>query len=270
MLSRVTAFIIALLPSVSPADADYLMHDRHASVVDIALADITLVGRYFEAERTGRGPAILLLHGWSWPENDPSWGMISAAVAFQRAGFTVLVPSMRGWPPSGGEDDCAGKQVEDVLQLLEWLGQQSGVDAGKLFLAGFSQGGQVALLAATHDAPVQALAAFAPVVQPGSWGEDTNVEGIRDYVMEECGGPDGWPLRDVMFRASRVQRPLLLVHGDADRRVPTQQSTRLYQKLTELQRPVTLKLIAGAGHDQDKVLQSQLAIDFFRSIIGTF
>jgi dipeptidyl aminopeptidase/acylaminoacyl peptidase len=267
-MARVLVFIIAALPWIGLADSDSSMHNRHTSIVDIALSDITLVGRYYEVERSDRGPALLLLHGWSWPDNDPSRGMVPAAVAFQRAGFTVLVPSMRGWPPSGGEDDCAGKQVDDALQALEWLGRQSGVDADWLFLAGFSQGGQVALLAATYGAPVQAVAAFAPVVQPGAWGAVTHVEGIRNYVVEECGGPDGWPSRDVMFRASRLERPLLLVHGEADRRVPTQQSTGLYDRLTELQRPVKLELIAGAEHDQDAVLQPQLAIDFFRSIIG--
>ena len=103
-------------------------------------------------------PAIVLLHGWTWPENDPSWGMVSVALEFQQAGFTVLVPIMRGWAPSGGRDDCAGEQVDDALRALAWLGQQGQVDADNLFLAGYSQGGQVALLAAAQNAPVRAVA----------------------------------------------------------------------------------------------------------------
>ncbi|NNL07553.1 MAG: alpha/beta fold hydrolase [Gammaproteobacteria bacterium] len=234
--------------------------------VEIKSQGLTLSARFYPAERATGAPAVLLLHGWNWPQNDPSAGVVNAARDFQAAGYAVLTPSMRGWPPSGGIDDCAGRQVDDALVLLEWLGRQPGIDGSRRYLAGFSQGGQVALLAASRAAPVRAVAAFAPVVDPGSWGEETRVDGIRDYVMEECGGEEGWPSRSAMHRADSLQQPLLLVHGDADLRVPTQQSVRLYQKLVELQRPVRLQLIPAAAHDQDAVLQPQLAIDFFRSV----
>ena len=243
------------------------MQREQMETVDIELKDITLVSRYYQTESTGRSPAVIVLHGWSWPDNDPSAGLVSIAPAFHRAGYSVLIPSMRGWPPTGGVDDCAGKQVEDVLQAIEWLGRQPRVDAEQIFLVGFSQGGQVALLAATHHAPVRAVAAFAPVVDPGSWGNDTNISGIRDYVMEECGGPAGWRSRNVMSRTDKIQPPLLLVHGDIDRRVPTQQSIGLYRKLVGLGRQVEFRLIAGAEHDQDAVLQPRLAIDFFRRTV---
>lgn len=234
--------------------------------VEINIPELTLSARFYPVKRASEAPAILLLHGWSWPHNDPSAGVVDAARDFQAAGYAVLTPTMRGWPPTGGIDDCAGQQVDDALVLLEWLGRQSGIDRSRRYLAGFSQGGQVALLAASRAAPVRAVAAFAPVVDPGSWGEETRVDGIRDYVKQECGGKEGWPARSALHRADLLQQPLLLVHGDDDRRVPTAQSVRLYQKLVELQRPVRLQLIPGAAHDQDAVLQPQLAIDFFRSV----
>jgi dipeptidyl aminopeptidase/acylaminoacyl peptidase len=238
-------------------------------LVAIELADITLSARFYPAAQKQPAPAVMLLHGWGWPHNDPAIGLITVAQEFQRAGYAVLVPTMRGWQPSGGTDDCAGKQVDDALQALEWLGRRTEIDSHRLFLLGFSQGGQVALLAASHNAPVQAVAAFAPVVDPAYWGKHTNVSGIRDYVMEECGGPEGWRSRNVIARVDKLQPPLLLVHGDADRRVPTDQSIRLYQMLQALGHPVQLELIRGARHDQDDVLLPQLAIDFFRDIDGS-
>mgnify|MGYP001813234907 FL=1 len=268
MTQKPCVVLLLILIMFSPPNSHSFDKSPMVRTVTIDVDGISLSARLYPALSSTPGAGLVLLHGWSWPENDPATGLVVPAREFQRAGFTVLVPSMRGWPPSGGVDDCAGKQVNDVLLALEWLGQQPEVDMGQRYLAGFSQGGQVALLAASHDAPVQGVAAFAPVVDPGSWGQATSVDGIRDYVMQECGGPDGWRSRNVMNRVGSLRQPLLLVHGDADLRVPTQQSISLYKKLVELQRPVQLALIPGAEHDQDKVLRPQLAIDFFRDMAG--
>lgn len=267
MLKPSVVFLLSVI-MFSPANGHSFENSPVVRTVTIDVDGITLRARLYPAVTSAPGAGLVLLHGWNWPDNDPATGLVAPAREFQRAGFTVLVPSMRGWPPSGGVDDCAGKQVNDVLQALEWLGQQPEVDMEQRYLAGFSQGGQVALLAASHDAPVQGVAAFAPVVDPGSWGQATSIGGIREYVMKECGGPDGWRSRNVMNRVGSLRQPLLLVHGDADLRVPTQQSISLYKKLVELQRPVQLALIPGAEHDQDKVLRPQLAIDFFRDMAG--
>ena len=118
--------------------------------VSIDVGDLVLGAKLYPGEGDDPRPAIVLLHGWTWPHKEPSRGLVSAAREFQRSGYTVLVPSMRGWPPTGGRDDCAGQQVRDVLRALAWLGQRNRVDDSQLFLAGYSQGGQVALLAASY------------------------------------------------------------------------------------------------------------------------
>ncbi len=233
----------------------------------IALADITLIADFYPPPGDSGGvPGVLLLHGWNFPHLTPASAMGRVADAFRKAGYAVLVPNLRGWPPTGGVDDCAGRQVEDVLQALAWLGDRPGVDGGRLYLVGYSQGAQIALLAGARGARVLAIAAFAPVTDVGRWGEGNPYPGIRDYVQAECGGPAGWPERSPLAVASDLDRPLLLVHGDADRRVPTAQSLALYRHLVRMQRHVRLELLAGTGHALDDVLEPALAIGFFREL----
>ena len=64
--------------------------------VEIKTQGLALSARFYRAERTSGAPAILLLHGWNWPENDPSAGVVNAARDFQAAGYAVLTPTMRG------------------------------------------------------------------------------------------------------------------------------------------------------------------------------
>ena len=161
MTQKPCVVLLLILIMFSPANGHSFDNAPMVRTVTIDVDGISLSARLYPALSSTPGAGLVLLHGWSWPENDPATGLVLPAREFQRAGFTVLVPSMRGWPPSGGVDDCAGKQVNDVLLALQWLGQQPEVDMGQRYLAGFSQGGQVALLAASHDAPVQGVAAFA-------------------------------------------------------------------------------------------------------------
>ena len=85
--------------------------------------------------------------------------------------------------------------------------------------------------------------------------------------MEECGGPIGWPKRSVMNRVESIAAPVLLVHGDADRRVPPTQSTRLYHRLVERGLSVQLDLLSGIDHEQGDVLRPRMAIEYFKNFL---
>ncbi len=256
------AVCLGMLVSIA-ADAQRKNHTLDPVQVDIPLPDLTLHADLYPAPGNPAGPAILLVHGWHWPDERPSTTMAPFAQRFRAAGFNVLVPTLRGWPPSGGLDDCAGRQVDDMLQALDWLRSRPGIDADRVYLAGHSQGGQIALLMTARSAPVRATAAFAPVTHPASWGRQTSVDGIRDYLLDECGGQRGWQRRDVVAAAATIRSPVLLVHGDRDTRVPASQSQRLHARLEELGRPTELRLIAGGGHAIDDILRPGLALAFF-------
>lgn len=256
------AFCVGTLVMVA-VDAQPGRANRGVSQVQIPLPDLVLHGDLYTSADSDAAPAVLLLHGWHWPGEHPATTMEPFARPLHAAGFHVLVPTLRGWPPSGGHDDCAGRQVDDMLLALDWLRSRPGVDADRVYLVGHSQGGQIALLMAARNAPVRATAAFAPVTHPVSWGRQTSVDGIRDYLHNECGGRRGWQRRDAVAAAAAIRSPVLLVHGDADTRVPPSQSQRLHARLTALGRPVELKLMAGSGHAIDDILRPGLALEFF-------
>lgn len=235
--------------------------------ISVPAGNITLKADFFSPPTPQAPfPAVLLLHGWHLPDDRPASGMQGYADAFLNAGYAVIVPTLRGWSPTGGVDDCAGEQVNDVLQALDWVSNLPDVNAHRLYLVGYSQGAQIALLAASRGAQVRAVAAFAPVSGIASWGAETTYPGIRDYVQEECGGPDGWPSRDPLAAAGGLRLPVLLVHGSKDKRVPTEQSVSLYRRLRELDRPVRLKVLPDTGHYIGAVLRPELAISFFRDL----
>jgi dipeptidyl aminopeptidase/acylaminoacyl peptidase len=195
----------------------------------------------------GPRPALVLLHGWRESGVNGAETLESRARSFSAAGYVVLALSLRGWPPSGGVDDCGLRQPDDVARAVEWLAGQPGVDRGAIGLVGFSQGGQVALLTAARGGAVAAIVAYFPVTDIARWKATTAHPTIPAYIATVC-EPGGWEARSPRLRAADIASPVLLLHGDADLRVPTEQSLLMRDALTAAGRTVALTLIAGAQH----------------------
>jgi dipeptidyl aminopeptidase/acylaminoacyl peptidase len=215
--------------------------------VTIAAQGVVLGGYFYRPATSEARPAVILLHGWQ------AAGTPAAAVVEGRArrlsdeGYVALAVSMRGWPPSGGTDDCGLRQPDDIVAAAAWLRAQPGVIADRVGLVGFSQGGQVALLAAARDARIRSVVAYFPVTDVERWKSTTSNRDIPGYITAIC-EPGGTAARSPLVRAADIVAPVLLLHGDADTRVPTEQSLMLRAARDAAGRPTELFLVPGAQH----------------------
>jgi dipeptidyl aminopeptidase/acylaminoacyl peptidase len=215
--------------------------------VTIAADGVVLGGYLYRPASTEARPAVILLHGWQ------AAGTVAAALVEGRArrlsdeGYVVLAISMRGWPPSGGADDCGLRQPDDVVAAAAWLRAQPGAIADRVGLIGFSQGGQVALLAAARDPRIRSVVAYFPVTDVGRWKETTANRDIPGYITAVC-EPGGAAARSPLMRAVEMITPVLLLHGDADTRVPAEQSVLLDAARDAAGRSTELFLVPGAQH----------------------
>ncbi len=202
----------------------------------------------------GRLPAVILLHGWLSDGTPGAETMADVAMDLAGRGFVVLSLSLRGWPDTGGEDDCALRQPRDVARAAEWLAAQPRVDGARIAVLGLSQGGQVALLAGAVSPRLGAIVALAAPTDLGRWAVTSDEPGVAAYVRESCGGSRAELIaRNPVDQAGRIRVPVLLVHGEADRRVPPDQSRRMAKALNRAGGSVDLHWVARAGHDLDLI-----------------
>jgi dipeptidyl aminopeptidase/acylaminoacyl peptidase len=199
---------------------------------------------------SGTRGAILVLHGWATAGTNGASLVENRARRYAEDGYIALALSMRGWPPSRGADDCGLQQPDDVVQAVAWLGALPGVDPGRVALVGFSQGGQVSLLAGARGARVKAIVAYYPVTDVARWKTTTTNPDIPGYVQAVC-EPGGTAPRSPLLNAGAIAPPVLLVHGDLDTRVPTEQSLLMHDALVALGRHTSLLLVPGAQHGFD-------------------
>ena len=215
--------------------------------VSLPGSGVTLGGILFRPASTAKPlPAIIVLHGWERPGVPGAPRVEDTARRLSEQGYVALALSMRGWSPSGGSDDCGTQQPDDVAKAADWLATLPGVNADSIGVLGFSLGGQVALLSGTRSARIKAIVAYFPITDIQRWGDTTSNAGIRYfYVPLVCGsGRSNSPVHV----AEQIRAPVLLIHGDRDTEVPTEQSLRMRAALQKANRHVELLIIGEGGH----------------------
>ena len=116
-------------------------------------------------------PAVIMLH--QYPSTRSSWAPL--AKLFQRAGYAVLAPDLRGHGESTepaamklvqGKESRSTKHYRaannDVLAAYAWLRGREEVDLSRLALVGASIGTSVAIRYASSDKSVDVVACLSP------------------------------------------------------------------------------------------------------------
>ncbi|OAI47356.1 hypothetical protein AYO44_09610 [Planctomycetaceae bacterium SCGC AG-212-F19] len=148
-------------PSPEPASALHfskLQRPRDVDEVEYVSGDLRLKA-WTQAPPAAGGkplPAVLFLHGgWGFDEGD--W---QHTRAFREAGYIVLAPMLRGENGCPGHFTMFYDEVDDVIAAGEHLAKLANVDPERVYLAGYSAGGTLAMFGAMRSKRFRAVAAL--------------------------------------------------------------------------------------------------------------
>ncbi|MBE8516451.1 alpha/beta fold hydrolase [Amycolatopsis sp. H6(2020)] len=206
--------------------------------------------------RTARA-VVVALHGGPAARWSLKFSQLFQLFADQ--GVTVIAPNPRGSTGYGDEfhhlitGAWAGPDLADVLALGRYVRQQR--DDESLILFGASYGAYLALLAASIEPRAWSrVLAIAPMLSAARLYPEASAE-VRAMIDRLDGRrpvADALGSRDVLDRVAELEAPLLVVHGDADPRIPVTQSRVLVDRLTGLGRRAGADFgyveVAGGGH----------------------
>lgn len=169
------------------------------------------------------------------------------------AGWVVLSFNFRGTGDSEG-DFSIGGWLTDLRTAIDHLLDAEGVDG--VWLAGFGNGGALAICAAAEDERVAGVATMAAPADFDGWADDPErfLAYAREVGVIRSTGfpadPAKWAMELRETRASSAvgkipPRPLLIVHGSEDDVVPLLDARQLADGADG---DVELRVLTGAGH----------------------
>lgn len=152
-------------------------------------------------------PAVLYLHG-GFAFGDDDWQMCKP---FRDAGYVVLAPILRGENGQPGAFSLYYDEVEDVLAAADRLAQLPGVDRQRLFVAGHSAGGTLALLAAMASDRFKAASSFSG--SPAQSIISGTIDGNAPFDIQN---PRELQMRSPLAYATSFKCPVRLYYGDQE------------------------------------------------------
>jgi pimeloyl-ACP methyl ester carboxylesterase len=221
--------------------------------VRFSSADGVEIAAWFVPAREGSGKTILFCHGWGANRGD----LLKRTWFLARDGFNLFYLDMRNHGDSGsGLSSLSRYEAGDVSAALDWLKKNKPGAAEKLALYGMSLGAAVCLWVAAHRADVRGLVAESPF---SSFNEVVRRYGKLFHhlpapvvnaalaVTRRRLGFDPEDYSPVKVVGRIAPRPLFLIQGDRDARMPPVEGERLFAVAGE---PKELWTVPEADHGE--------------------
>jgi dipeptidyl aminopeptidase/acylaminoacyl peptidase len=243
---------------------------------------LTLYGFMDTPQGPGPFPVAFVMHGYVPPAQYNTLAYTTRyADALARAGYLVIHPNYRNYPPSAeGPDLFRVNNAVDALNLIAIIKAQAGqpgplqsADPSFVGMVGHSMGGGITLRTITISDEVQAAVLYGAM----SGDEQRNYEKIREWsgggrgLKELATSPEDMQRISPFFSLDRISAAVSIHHGANDGTVPPAWSNELCQKLQELNKSVECFTYPDQPHTfqgESDQLFIQRVVDFFNRTRG--
>jgi dienelactone hydrolase len=197
-------------------------------------------------------PFLVLPHGGPEAQDALEFDPISRTVA--GLGYVVLQPEYRGSTGYGSDfmqaiyQHFGDRAYQDVDSATDYAIAQGWADPNRLAIFGWSAGGFMTSWTVTQTSRYKAAVEGAGITDWASfiWTSDlTQFDYDARWTDED---PEAFRKFSAVAYANKVTTPLLILHGEADQRVPTFQGMEYFQLLAARGKTVRMVTYPGSPH----------------------
>jgi dipeptidyl aminopeptidase/acylaminoacyl peptidase len=211
------------------------------------------------AKFSGKRPVIIDIHGGPEGQTRPTFEA-DKNYFINELGVAILRPNIRGSAGFGktflalDNGFLRENSYKDIETLLDWIKGRDDLDADRIMVTGGSYGGHMTLAIATYYP--ERIRCALDIVGPSNLAtflEHTSAY-RRDLRRAEYGDERDPKMREFLNRtaplnnASKITKPLFVVQGGNDPRVPLSESVQMIQAVRKNGTPVWYLMAKDEGH----------------------
>ncbi len=204
-------------------------------------------------KKDGRYPCVIYNRGGN--RNFGSLVAASGAITLgkiAKEGYVVIASQYRGNAGGEGKEEFGGKDVNDVLNLIDVLEEVEKANTDKIAMYGWSRGGMMTYIALTQTNKIKAaIVGGAPsdltVIDRPEMETKVYAELIPNYYENK---ETELKNRSAIHFIDKFPKdvPILMLHGNADWRVKSTNSLKLALEFEKHRIPYRLKIFEGGDH----------------------
>jgi dipeptidyl aminopeptidase/acylaminoacyl peptidase len=225
---------------------------------------------------TGKRPVIINIHGGPEGQSRPtSLGRNNYFV--NELGAAIIVPNVRGSTGYGKTFVALdnGKKREDSVRdigaLLDWIAAQPDLDPDRVMVTGGSYGGYMTLAVATnYNDRIRCALDVVGISHFGTFLKNTEAyrKDLRRVEYGDERDPEMAQFFDAISplnNAAQIKKPLFVVQGGNDPRVPLSEAEQMVAKVRQNDSPVWYLMARDEGHGFRK--KNNADFQFFATVL---
>lgn len=186
-------------------------------------------------------------------------------------GYNILSSQLRGNLFSEGQDEFGGKDLNDILQLIE-INKTLEFSNGKLGVFGISRGGLNAYQIARITDEIDAIAVVGAPTDP-RLDFDTRPEMYNQVLKELVGDTikfkSEYDYRSPLLWANEINEPTLILHGKDDWRVKPINAELMIEKMKALDKEFEFQIVENGDHglNTHRELRNEKVLNWFNKYL---
>jgi dipeptidyl aminopeptidase/acylaminoacyl peptidase len=228
------------------------------------------------AKFTGKRPVLVVIHGGPEGQSQPTF-LGRSNYFVNELGIALIYPNVRGSTGYGKTFSLLDNgfhredSYKDINALFDWIASQPGLDPNRIAVTGGSYGGHMTLaVSAFYSDRIRCSIDVVGMSNLVTFLEHTEAY-RRDLRRAEYGDERDPKMREYLERIApmnnidKIKKPMLVVAGKNDPRVPVSESEQIVAALKGKGTPVWYLVAKDEGHGFRK--KANLDFQFYASIL---
>lgn len=245
--------------------SEWWMTDVPYEAVMIPVADGVELSAWWIAPSNANGKTVMVTHGIGTSRRD--FNALLPSSMLVKNGFTVLLIDTRDTGEStctDGRHSAGQEESDDFAAVADWLVAEKGVKPESLGMFGVSGGAIAASLLPAKTDLVSAFAMEGTIFDFNAAAtQEVEFQGFPGFLWQLALASaqlfHGVNLTETTVPdaiAAAGDRPMLILHGDADQRLDYQSSVDFADYASSIGADVTLETFVGADHTEGMLTET--------------